>query len=137
MMKEHRTTTRVRYSEVDGMGIVHHSRYFLYFEHGRTELLREAGHAYRSLEESDRFLVVTETRCRHRSPAFYDDLLDVRTRVLEVGHVRVTFGYRLFRGETLVAEGETTLACLDSDRHPVPVPPEIRNALRVWLDSTV
>ena len=66
---------RVRYAECDAMGHVHHSKYFEYFEMGRTELLRAAGFRYRDLEEKGVLFVVAKTACTFRRPARYDDAL--------------------------------------------------------------
>ena len=80
-MREHRITHRVRYGETDQMGVVYHAHYFFLFETARTELLREAGMAYRDLETRGVYLVVTDTGCRFVSNAGYDELISVTTRV--------------------------------------------------------
>ena len=64
---------RVRYAETDPMGALHHSRYFVYFEMGRTELLRLAGFRYRDLEERGVLFVVFKAACQYKCPARYDD----------------------------------------------------------------
>src|SRR5436190_12114631 len=93
-MKEHTVTVRVRYGETDQMGVVYHPNYFLYFETGRTELMRASGVAYCELEKSGIFLVVTQASCRYRAAARYDQELRIVTRVDEVRKATVTFSYR-------------------------------------------
>jgi acyl-CoA thioester hydrolase len=66
---------RVRYSEVDAMGYLHHSRYFQYFEMGRIELLRSLGHSYADLEAAGVFFVVVKAECQFKAPARNDEEL--------------------------------------------------------------
>jgi acyl-CoA thioester hydrolase len=108
-------TIRVRYAETDRMGLLHHANYLIYFEQGRTELLRALGLAYKDLEDQGYLLVLTRAEVRYRSPARYDDLLTLRTTVVRTTAVRIDHRYELFRAGTLVAEGSTTLACVDRD----------------------
>jgi acyl-CoA thioester hydrolase len=108
-------TIRVRYAETDRMGLLHHANYLIYFEQGRTELLRSLGLAYKDLEDQGYLLVLTRAEVRYRSPARYDDLLVLRTTVVRTTAVRIDHRYELFREGTLVAEGSTTLACVDRD----------------------
>ena len=108
-------TIRVRYAETDRMGFLHHAQYLLYFEQGRTELLRSQGLAYRDLEDQGFLLVVVHAEVRFRSPARYDDLLTLRTRVARVRMARIDHEYELRRDDTLLAEGATTLACVDRE----------------------
>jgi len=72
---------RVRYEDADPMGVLHHAKYFTYFEIGRTEMLRAAGGNHRSLEEDGVFFVVVKANCRYHRPAYYDDLLTIRTTI--------------------------------------------------------
>ncbi len=79
MLTEHEIQIRVRYQETDAQGRAHHMNYFTYFEQGRVELLRAAGHDYRQLEAEGYLLVVAEISCQYFLPASYDDLLTLRT----------------------------------------------------------
>jgi len=130
-MRELAVTTRVRYGETDQMGVVYHSNYFLYFEMGRTDLLRAAGLAYADLERRGLYLVVTEASCRYRSAARYDEILRIETRVAGLGKASVRFEYAV-RAEDgrLVAEGGTDLASVDAGKKPVRLPPEVAALLR-------
>ena len=106
---------RVRYAETDRMGFLHHANYLVYFEQGRTELLRARGLAYKDLEDQGFLLVLTKVEVRYRSPARYDDLLTLRTTVARVTHVKIEHQYELLRDALLLAEGNSTLACVDRD----------------------
>ena len=108
---------RVRYAETDQMGVVYHANYFVWFEVGRVELLRQLGFSYRDMESNDGcFIAVVDARCRYKAPARYDDELIVRTHLKNVRESLVHFGYELVRtGDgTLLAEGETTHIVTDS-----------------------
>jgi acyl-CoA thioester hydrolase len=131
-MPEHTVTVRVRYGETDQGGVVYHPNYFLYFEAGRTELLRAAGVVYSELEKSGVFLVVTEASCTYRSAARYDEELRVVTKVDHVGKATVGFSYRVL-GPTgaLLAEGRTILASVDSAKNPVRLPKTVADLLRI------
>lgn len=106
---------RVRYAEADRMGFLHHSHHLVYFEQGRTELLRLQGYSYSDLEDQGFLLVLTRVQVRYKSPARYDDLLTLRTTVLRTTLVKIEHRYELFRDGTLLAEGETTLGCVGKD----------------------
>ena len=115
MLTEHEIEIRVRYQETDGQGRLHNANYFTYFELGRTELLRAAGYTYRQIESEGWMLVVAEISCKYYQPAIYDDLLRLLTTVVETRGARVVNTYHVFRGETLLAEGRSVVACIKPD----------------------
>ncbi len=107
------------------MGFVHHANYLVYFEMGRIEMLRAAGWDYKAIEERGLFLVVARAAVRYRAPARYDDALDLAVKVERVTAVRIEHSYRLTRGGQTVAEGDTTLACVDRAGVLQALPPEL------------
>jgi acyl-CoA thioester hydrolase len=117
---------RVRYAETDRMGLLHHANYLVYFEQGRTELLRALGRSYRDLEDQGYLLVLTKFEVRYRRPAFFDDLLTLRTIAVKTTAVRIDHRYELLRDGVLLAEAESTLACVDRDGRPQPLPDFLR-----------
>jgi acyl-CoA thioester hydrolase len=119
-------TIRVRYAEVDRMGLLHHANYLVYFEQGRTELLRTLGMSYRDLEDQGYLLVLTKLEVRYRRPARFDDVLTVRTTAVKTTAVRIDHRYEVFRDGELLTEGTTTLACVDRDGRPQPLPELLR-----------
>ena len=121
-------TIRVRYAETDRMGLLHHANYLVYFEQGRTELLRARGLSYRDLEDQGYLLVLTRIQVRYRSPARYDDLLTLRTTVVRTTSVKIEHRYELLRDGLLLAEGETTLGCVDREGKVQPLPPWLQAA---------
>jgi len=122
MLPQHTILIRVRYPEVDAMGYLHHSRYLQYFEMGRVELLRSLGHSYADLERQGLFFVVVKVECRYKAPARYDEELLLTTRVVKQTHVRIDHAYELKRGEVVIAEATTTIACVDRDGQLQPIP---------------
>ncbi len=109
------------------MGVVHHSRFWEYFEMGRTELLRLGGVTYRDMEAGGILLMVVACSAKFSAPARYDDLLVLTTRVEEVGRVKIEHGYELKRKAdgALVARGKTTLGCISAEGKIIPLPPSI------------
>ena len=125
------TEVRVRYAETDQMGIAHHSNYLIWFEAGRSDLCRQKGFSYQEMEEGDSLLVVAEARVRYKSPAFYDDLLTIRTRVAETRSRSVRFVYEVYRGsdDRLLADGETVHLVTDRTRKVKSLPQIFREHL--------
>ena len=113
---------RVRYAETDRMGLLHHANYLVYFEQGRTELLRSLGLTYKDLEDQGYLLVLSKAEVRYRNPARYDDLLTLRTSVVRTTSVRIDHQYQLLRDGILSAEGSTTLASVDREGRIQPLP---------------
>ena len=115
---------RVRYAEVDQQGAVHHSRYPIYFEMGRTELLRENGMDYRTLEESGCILVIAKLECRYKSPARYDDELELTTTMVRADRARLEHKYELLRSDDgkLLATGLSTLVHVNVEGKLQPIP---------------
>ncbi len=101
-----------RYAETDKAGVVHHSVYPVWFEMGRTELLRANGIAYKDLEQAGVLFVVAELRIKYRRPAMYDEKLQLETHCSAVTASKVEHSYRLTRSSdgVLLAEGSTVLA---------------------------
>jgi acyl-CoA thioester hydrolase len=131
-MHLHRHRFRVRYGETDQMGFVHHSVYLLYFEEGRTGLMRDLGCSYAEMERKGHLLPVVEAGLRYRSPARYDEELITESRVAEVTGVRVRFDYRVLHAAdgTPAAEGWTVLASCDADGRPKRMEPGLAAILR-------
>lgn len=115
MLREHEITFRVRYSETDAQARVYHAHYITYFEVGRTEICRASGLDYKRMEQEGLFFVVTEVTCRYRGSAGYDDVLRLNTRVVKTKGARITHEYSLFRGDDLLAEGQSTIALVNRE----------------------
>lgn len=127
---EHVATARVLFADTDAMGIVYYANYLRWFEMGRVELLRGRGMAYRELTTRGIHLPVTEVAIRYLSPARYDDLLEIRAEVQDLGRASVAFGYRILRaGGEILAEGSTTHAFTNETGRVIRAPTEFRNRI--------
>ena len=113
-IRSHTITVVPRYAETDKGGVIHHSVYPVWFEMGRTELLRANGVAYRDLEAHGILFVVAELRVKYRRPAFYDEELLLETTTSNVTPGKVEHTYKLTRRGTgvVLAEGSSVLACV-------------------------
>jgi acyl-CoA thioester hydrolase len=133
------TQVRVRYAETDKMGIVHHSNYLVWFEFARSEFCRARGFSYKEMEEKDNALmVVAEVYCRYKSPAFYEDVLTLRTKVAEIRSRSLRFIYEIYRLEdkTLLAEGETLHLVTDENKKVRTLPEAYREKLLAEVEDT-
>ena len=127
----HWTNTRVRYGETDQMGVVYHANYLVYFELGRTELMRGLGLAYSDCESGGVRLPVVEAHVRFIDGARYDEELLVGPRITSVSAVRVRFDYVVKSGQDnrRLAEGHTVLASLGENGRPRRFPADVRKLL--------
>jgi acyl-CoA thioester hydrolase len=126
------TRFRVRYAETDQMGVVYYANYFVWFEIGRTDYIRQRGFAYRDMEaEEGLYIVVAEAKCRYKAPARYDDEIEVRTCLRGMRRRVLVFGYEIHRPATdeLLAEGETVHVVTDREGRPRALPDKYRELL--------
>ena len=123
-IQSHTITIVPRYNETDQAGVIHHTIYPVWFEMGRTELLRANGLAYSELEKKGIYFVVSELHVKYRRPAFYDEKLDLVTACTKITNARVEHSYRLLLQATkvLLVEGSSILACVDAAGRPRRMP---------------
>ena len=119
----------MRYAETDKMGVVYHANYFVWFEVGRTDLLRNNGWTYREMEAGGFSLPVIEAHADYKQPARYDDELDVRVEGELASPARVRFRYEIVRAAdgTLLVTGHTVHATIDRDGRPCRLPERVRS----------
>jgi acyl-CoA thioester hydrolase len=113
MLPDYEIEFRVRYYETDAQGYVHHANYFQYFEMARVEQLRASGYDYADLERDGIILVVNKIACQFRRPCRFGDTLRLAIRTVRTRAARIDHEYRLRRGDELLAEAQSTLACID------------------------
>lgn len=92
---------RVYFEDTDAGGIVYHAQYLNFAERARTEMVRELGvHQNRLLTDGEgTAFAVRSAHIDFMRPARLDDLLEVRTEVLEVGGASVELDQRVVRVE--------------------------------------
>jgi len=119
---------RVRYAETDRMGVVYYANYFVWFEVGRTDLLRQSGWSYREMEVDGYALPVIDAHCAYLESAKYDDDLEVRTVGTMMSPVRVQCRYEIVRASdgARLATGATIHATLDRRGRPCRLPERVR-----------
>lgn len=129
------TGVRVRYAETDRMGFVYYGNYSIYFEIARVEMLRELGISYKELEDSGISLPVLEFRIKYLKPAFYDELLTIKTIMPELPSARIKFSYETRNADgVLLNVAETTLVFIQSaTMKPCPPPETVLEKIRPYF----
>lgn len=137
-MKKNETKIRVRYQETDQMGMAYHANYLVWFEIGRTELMRSIGLAYIEFEKSSLYLPVLKAYCEYKHAARYDDLLTIITFIESLQYVRTVFNYEIRRDDKKIAGGYTEHAFINEAGRPVvlkKISPFLWNRLYKALES--
>jgi acyl-CoA thioester hydrolase len=114
------------------MRVVYHAHYLVWFEIGRTELMRELGCRYGEVEEREGiYFPLREIGARYHAPARYDDVLEIHTGLRSVGGASMRFEYRLTHREDgcLLASGFTEHAAVGENGRPRRLPEELRRRL--------
>lgn len=108
---------RVRFAETDVYGLVHHSNFFIWFEMGRIEFLRNIGLTLRDFENEGVFLPIRDASCRAHFPIKNDEMLVIKTYFKEITAVRIVFDYeiRIKETEKIAVTGTTTNAFVDGN----------------------
>lgn len=117
---------RVRYGDTDQMGYVYYGNYGYYYEQARAEAMRSIGVSYKELEDSGTMMPITRMNIKYIQPAFYDELLTIRTFVPHLPSRIVTFYYHVLNSKgDLINEGETHLAFIDAHTKKVKAAPDL------------
>jgi acyl-CoA thioester hydrolase len=118
------TLLKVRYSETDQMGVVHHGNYAQYLELARIDWLSQLGISYKSMEENGVMLPVFELNLKFKKSAFFDDELTVKTSLRKIPTVKIIFDFEIFnKNNELLTTASVTLVFVDSKtRKPIPCP---------------
>lgn len=110
------TKLRVRYGETDRMGYSYYGNYLLYYEVGRTEMLREHGLTYKQMEDSGILLPVANVNIEYIKPALYDELLTIKTTLAKMPLVKLEFLYEIFNEQAELLNRGTTLLVFTSKK---------------------
>ena len=127
-MFKHRTTCRAIYGDTDNMGYAYYANYLRWFEIGRSELFRSLGLLYTEIEKKGYFLPVSETHCKFKIFARYDDVMTIETSYDETIKAGLKFNYLIFKDDEneIYANGYTRHAFLDHTGKLVRTPKFIR-----------
>lgn len=117
---------RVRYGDTDQMGYVYYGNYGYYYEQARAEAIRSIGLSYKEIEESGVLMPITRMNIKYIQPAYYDELLTIKTFVPYLPNRIIVFNYEVFNEKgALINEGETHLAFIDAVTKKLKSTPEI------------
>lgn len=122
---------KVRYAETDKMGVVHHSRYYPWFEVGRGEFISQCGITYKEIEDEGIMLPLVESGCKYIHGAKYDEELVIETYIKALNGAKIVFNYNVVRecdGEVL-AKGTTTHVFVNNDFKIINIK---RKHLEIW-----
>lgn len=113
----HKTLVRVRYADTDQMQYAYNGRYFEYFEVGRTEMMRDHGLTYKTIEENGYQMPVYETLIKYKNPAYYDELLEIETRVEKMPLAKVHIDHTIKSKDRniIITEGYVELAFISRE----------------------
>ena len=122
---------RVRYAETDQMGVVYHANYLVWCEMGRTDLIRRIGTPYADIEKQGISLAVVDASLRYHAAAKYEDVIRVRTVLVEARSRSVTFDYTIENAETglRLVTARTRLASINGEGRLVAMPQHLRQSL--------
>jgi acyl-CoA thioester hydrolase len=126
------STLRVRFAETDAQGIVYYANFFVWFEVGRVNYLREVGFDFWRRREEGVTFVIGEARCKYHASARFDDQILVRTWISQVKQRSFVFSYEVLNQDsgTLLADGESSQVMLDPNTFkPIPIPEEFGRLL--------
>ena len=134
-MKHYDFNVRIAYADTDRMGVVYYANYLVLFERGRTEFLRSIGLRYRDMEETGGLMLpAVESHVEYLAPARYDDLIRVRTFILELGRASVTFGSHIYsERDALIARGHVRLVLVNRSWKPTRFPEDLRQKLALHV----
>lgn len=116
-----KTELTVRYAETDMMGIVHHSRYYPWFEIARGEFIKKIGLTYSEMEKMGILLPLTETHCKYIQGLTYEDEVIITCSIEKLSVARIAFIYEVIRKKDMkkVSEGKTVHGFVDRDMRPI------------------
>jgi acyl-CoA thioester hydrolase len=117
-----RHQVRVRFSETDAMGIVHHSRYLPYLEEARVAYLRHIGHSYAASRVDGVDYAVLEAHVAYRQPLRFDELVTVHLRLSSVSRASFSMAYLLTVDDDIRATARTMHGCVNAEGRPVRLP---------------
>lgn len=116
---------RVPYAHTDQMRFVYYANYLVYFEMARAEMLREAGLPYSELEKQGVYLPVVEAHCEYKTPAHFDDKLEIVSRC-QIKGARLRVSYEILRGTEVIVTGYTVHVCVTADLKIIRPPKSLR-----------
>jgi acyl-CoA thioester hydrolase len=128
-------SVRVYYEDTDSGGVVYYANYLKYLERGRTELLRKLGvEQQKLLGETGLAFAVRSISAEYLKPAKLDDLIEVCTRIEDLGRAQVTFAQSILRGDEILLTATVRVACLVLAKgKPAAMPKQLHELFKVLI----
>lgn len=138
-MYQFETQIRVRYGETDRMGYLYYGHYPEYFEVGRVETMRSLGIPYKNLEDNGILLPVRSLEIVYIKPAYYDELLTIKTTIPELPGAKIVFLYEIYNSKNeLITRGKTVLVFFDPQKQKVMrIPEKVLKAFTPYFTATL
>ncbi len=134
----YKTELRVRFGETDLQGVVFNANYLLYVDTAQMDYLRDIGVSYQNMSEQGHDIVIVDASVQFRSPAYFDDVLQIYARISEIGNSSVRMDFEIYESERLVANVRTAYVIIKKDtKNPVRVPHYIREAVGKFESNAV
>ena len=121
----HKLSVRVYYEDTDFGGVVYYANYLKFIERGRTEALRDAGIDQVALKNDGLVFVVRRLTADYLSPARFDDVLTVNTRVSWMKRASLGMAQSITRGSEILFTADVTIACMNIEGRPARLPTEL------------
>jgi len=134
----HKTQLRVRYADTDQMHYVYNGKYIEYFEVGRTEMIREQNLTYKTIEENGYLMPVNSVFIKYKTPAHYDELLEIETRIEKLPGLKVHLDHTIKSTvrDVIICEGYVELIFINSETKKICRPPDFfMNVLRPYFEQ--
>ncbi len=131
-MKTHHTNVKVRYAETDQMGVVHHGNYAEYLEIARIDWLQQFDISYAKMEKEGIMLPVYSMEFRFLKSALFDEVLTIKTRLMDLPSIKISFQYDIFnQDKELITTASTVLVFMDSNsKRPIRCPQYILDKIK-------
>ncbi len=136
---KHHTPVKVRFNETDLQGHVNFGHYLFYFDIGLTEYFEAIGYDYQSMVEDGTDMLYVESHCNYKSPAKWPEVLDIKTRVADLGRSSIRFEFELTSqtDDRLVATGHVVTVTVAKDTwEPCRVPNRLREAIETYQNGS-
>ena len=123
---------KVYYEDTDSTGRVYHSNYLNYLERARTEYIYNLGYNHSELfKKYDLYFVVKKMNIDFKSSAKFEDILNIKSKVLELTKYKIVFNQQILRNEMLLIEAEVVIVSINSMGKLIKIPNEMINKLEI------
>lgn len=126
----HRFETRIYYEDTDLAGLVYYANYLKFIERARSEWIRAIGIDQVALKSQGLVFVVRQLTADYLSPARYDDLLTIESRVNSLSPARLVLDQQVLRDGALLFQAQVTLVCINQAGRPVRLPAALVAAMQ-------